>query len=68
MARLGPVVVDVRLSNIGLFAGGVVMPVLNTGVRDAEMGKDDVLLSFYELPLVCFEEGAVLVAMLIADP
>ena len=61
-------VVDVRLSNIGLFAGGVVMPVLYTRVRDAEMGEDDVLFSFYELPLVCFKEGAVLVAVLLANP
>ena len=61
-------VVGARLSNIGLFAGGVVMLVLYTRVRDAEMSEDYVLFSFYELPLVCFKEGAVLVAMLIANP
>jgi hypothetical protein len=52
----------------GLLAGAVAVPVLHTRVGDAGMGEDDVLFPVYELPLVCFKEGAILVTVLRANP
>ena len=67
VARLGFMVVGARLGNVGLLAGGVAVPVLHTRVGDAGMSEDEVLFSFYELTLVCFKKGTVLVAVLRAN-